>query len=67
MYQNLVLPDAKFIFGSNSKAGQDLAKFASFVSEREKEEKLTHPSASIRNTEPRLLILPQDVSDILNT
>ena len=67
MYQNLVLPDAKFIFGSNSKAGEHLAKFASFASEREEEEKLTHPDASIRNTEPRLPILPQDVSDILNT
>lgn len=67
MYQNLVLPDAKFVLGSNSKSAEHLRNFSAYITQREIVEKQLDPQSSVRNTEPRLPILAANVSDILSS
>lgn len=65
MYQNLVLPDAKFVVGADSAVADQLSSFSDFVVARESDERTQYSDSSILNTEPRKPILPVDVSDIL--
>lgn len=66
MYQNLVLPNAKFILGQSSRAAEHLGLFSEAVARQEALEKQEDPQSSVLNTEPRMPIIAADVSDILS-
>lgn len=66
MYQNLTLPQAHHVFGSEGMTAVRLNRFSKAVSDQEAAEKESiDPHASILNTEPRKPIISLDVSDIL--
>ena len=65
MYQNLVLPAARFAFDQDGIVTEKLDKFSKAVASREEAECLRGEKVSVLNTEPRKPIVPVDVSDIL--
>lgn len=67
MYQNLVLPEARFAFDKDGAATTKFKRFSKAVAVREELEMDLYGEVSILNTEPRKPILPEDVSDILRS
>lgn len=65
MYQNLVLPEARYAFDGDGVATARFKKFSEVIAVQEAIERVFDESASVLNTEPRKPILPADVSDIL--
>ena len=66
MYQNLVLPNAKYVFDNDGASTLQLGNFTDMVADIEvREQHAFDRRSSVDNTEPRKSIMPIDASDIL--